>query len=119
MSEEHYNAAGAYVDYGDADALLPVDQLAARVYRGRDAEVALSAVDADAVVVVAPSGLASGYALTQRPLTAVDVDTLAPDTVARVADAAGVDLASYEYVQVGRTTTPAENHSLREFSADD
>lgn len=119
MSEEHYSTAATYVDYGDAAALLPVDQLAARVYRGRDAECALSAVDADAVVAVVPSGLASGYALTQRPLTVVDVDTLAPDAVARVADDAGVDLDSYEYVQVGRLTTPAQNHSLREFSADD
>ncbi|KAB7513221.1 MULTISPECIES: hypothetical protein [Halobacteriales] len=115
MSIAHFFDAGGYLDYGDAVALLPVEELRARVYTHRDAECALRDAPADSVLAIRPTGLASSYALTQRPLTAIEVASLDDELRNQIDGAVDVDLAQFELIQVGRATTPAQNRSLAEF----
>jgi len=115
MSIAHFFDAGGYLDYGDAAALLPVEELRARVYTHRDAECALSDAPADSVLAIRPTGLASSYALTQRPLTAIEVASLDDKLRNQIDGAVDVDLAQFKLIQVGRATTPAQNRSLAEF----
>ena len=115
MSVAHFFDASGYLDYGDAAALLPVEELRARVYTHRDAECALRDAPADSVLAIRPTGLASSYALTQRPLTAIEVASLDDELRNQIDGAVGVDLAQFELIQVGRATTPAQNRSLAEF----
>lgn len=115
MSTEHFSDAGGYLDYGDAAALLPVEKLRARVHTHRDAECALRDVPAGSVLVVRPTGLASSYALTQRPLTAIKVASLNDDLRNQISRVVDTDLGQFELIQVGRAATPAQNRSLTEF----
>lgn len=111
----HYYDAGAYVDYGAVTPLFPVDDLNAGVHTHRDAELVLSRVQADRVVAVRPTGLASSYALVQRPLVAIQLSSLKERDWETLAAATDIDLAEYEWLQVGRVTAPAQNHSLAEY----
>ncbi|WP_246989143.1 hypothetical protein [Halorientalis marina] len=115
MSAGHFHNAGGYIDHGDATALFPVAALAGTVHTHRDAVLVLGAADREAVLVVRPTGLASSYALTQRPLTAVEIESLDNETREALTTTAEVDLDGFEYVQIGRSTTPACNRSLAEF----
>jgi len=115
MSIGHFFDAGGYLDYGDAAALLPVDELRARVYTHRDAERVLGDAPADSVLAIRPTGLASSYALTQRPLTAIEVASLDVELREQLDRELDTDLAQFELIQVGRATTPAQNRSLAEF----
>jgi len=116
MPSGHFTAAGGYLDHGDAAALFPVERLSATVHRARDAHLALGRADGDDVVVVRPTGLASSYFLTQRPLTAIEVASLDENVVVRLGASAGLDLDTFELVQIGRSRSMPENHSLLEFS---
>jgi hypothetical protein len=115
MSMGHTSDAGGYLEYGEASVLLPVEDLNATVLTHRDAERALENASAETVLAVKPTGLASSYALTQRPLTAIVVASLGDELRERIEEAADADLANFEYIQVGRVTTPAQNRSLAEF----
>jgi len=115
MSTGHLYGAGGYLDYGDAAPLLPVDELQANVYTHRDAECALKDASAESVLATRPTGLASSYALTQRPLTAIEVPTLDDAIRRRIDGAVDVDLAQFALLQVGRATMPAQDRSLAEF----
>jgi len=115
MSIGHFFDAGGYLDYGDAATLLPVEELQARVYTQRDAERALGDAPADSVLVIRPTGLASSYALTQRPLAAIEVASLDDKHRDQIDVAVDADLAQFEFIQVGRATTPVQNRSLAEF----
>jgi hypothetical protein len=115
MSVGHFYDAGGYIDHGDATVLFPVAAVAGTVHTHRDAELALGDADSEAVLVVRPTGLASSYALTQRPLTAVEIDSLNIETREALTTTAEVDLDRFEYVQIGRSTTPARDRSLVEF----
>ena len=116
MSKGHYWSAGASVDYGDADCLFPVDELAATVLQYRDARLALAEADGERVIVVAATSLATGYALTQRPLTAIPVDGLAPPVRAQIDAALDGSLESFDLIQIGKWNSPCVNHSLAEFT---
>jgi hypothetical protein len=115
MSAGHYFDAGGYISVGAAAPLRPVSALEARVYTHRDAERVLDAVTADEVLVVAPTSLASSYALTQRPLTAIEVTSLRAAVRERLQAGTDTDLNQFEYIQLGRQPTPAQNRSLSEF----
>ncbi|KAB1198559.1 MULTISPECIES: hypothetical protein [Haloferax] len=116
MLKGHFTSAGASIEYGDAEVLFPVDDLDATVLQHRDAQLALADADGSAVVVVAPTSLATSYALTQHPLTAIAVDSL-PDTVrAELADALDTSLEAFELVQIGKWSTDSPNRSLTEFT---
>ena len=115
MTKRHFYDAGGYLDHGDAAALLPVEELRARVYTHRDAECALRNAPANSVLAVRPTGLASSYALTQRPVTVIEVASLDDELRNQIDGAVGADLAQFELAQVGRATTPAQNRSLAEF----
>ena len=115
MSIGHFFDAGGHLDYGDAATLLPVEELQARVYTHRDAERALKDASAESVLAIRPTGLASSYALTQRPLTAVEVASLDDEFQEQLDRALDPDLAQFELIQLGRATTPAQNRSLAEF----
>lgn len=115
MSVRHFFDAGEYLEYGEASVLLPVKDLNATVHTHRDAEQALKNASAETVLAVKPTGLANSYELTQRPLTAIVVASLGDELQERIQEAADADLADFEYIQVGRVTTPAQNRSLAEF----
>lgn len=114
MSAGHFFDAGGYLEYGEAVTLRTVEELQARVYTHRDAECALGDAPADSVLVIRPTGLASSYALTQRPLTAIEIASLDDERREQIDGAVDTDLAQFELIQVGRTT-PAGNRSLAEF----
>jgi len=115
MSIGHYYDAGGYLDHGDASVLFPVEELAATVHTHRDAELVLTDADPESVLVVRPTGLASSYAITQSPLTAIEIASLNEDIVDYLR--AGIDDPTrFEYIQVGRTAKAAQNHSLAEYS---
>jgi hypothetical protein len=101
MSIAHFFDAGGYLDYGDAAALLPVEELRARVYTHRDAERVLGDAPADSVLAIRPTGLASSYALTQRPLTAIEIASLDDELRNQIDGAVGVDLAQFELIRLG------------------
>lgn len=115
MSIGHSYDAGGYIDHGDASVLFPVEELSATVYTHRDAERVLSETAPESVLVVKPTGLASSYALTQRPLTAIDVASLNDDIVDHLRTDED-NPTRFEYIQVGRATKPEQNHSLAEYS---
>lgn len=116
MPKGHFGSSSGSVEYGSVPELLQTDTLDATVYRGRDAELALAAVDGSDVIVVAPTSLATSYALAQYSLTAIPVDSLPPTTRAEVADALDDSIESFEFVQIGKWVTDSPNHSLAEFS---
>lgn len=113
----HFYDAGGYVDHGDAASLFPVESLSGGVAQHRDAQIELDSVRSEEVLVVSPTGLASGHFLTQHPITAVEIDSLPPETTATIADRAAVDLDAFEVIQIGRRPAGVQNHSLGEYSA--
>ncbi|WP_436903528.1 hypothetical protein [Halovenus halobia] len=115
MSIGHFYEAGGYVDHGDAKILLPVDELQATVHTHRDAEIALKNVPAKAVLAVRPTGMASSYALTQRPLAAIEINSLPEEPRAQLDHLIKDDLRQFELVQIGRQPHTSQNRSLAEF----
>ena len=115
MHIEHYTGAGAYLNHGAVIPLLPAEQLTATVYTHRDAERVLTDAPGDRVIAVRPTGLASSYALTQRPLTAVALETLSAQERQVLAEETDIDIGTFEWLQIGRATTPSQNHSLAEY----
>jgi len=116
MHKGHFETAGEHVEYGDASYLFPVEQLDATVRQYRDAQREIQNVCGEDVVAVAPTSLASSYALTQRPLTAIVVDTLSIDTFHRLDSVTDARLDSFAVIQIGKWTSESENHSLSEFT---
>jgi len=94
--------------------LFPVEDLAATVHTHRDAELVLTDADPESVLVVRPTGLASSYALTQRPLTAIKIGSLNDDTLNHIRSTID-DPGRFEYIQIGRATRSAQNRSLAEY----
>ena len=115
MSIGYSTEAGGYVDYGDAKVLLPVDELQATVHTHRDAELAINDTPPEAVLVVTPTSMASGYALVQRPLAAIEVDSLSRELWAQLNRLIDNDLEQYLLIQVGRQPHASQNRSLSEF----
>ena len=116
MSNEHFHSAGASVEYGTAACLFPVDELDATVLQHRDAQLALDAVDGDAVIVVSPTSLATGYALGGHPVTAIRVDSLPTEISSTLDDAVERDIKSFDLIQIGKWNHSSPNHSLAEFT---
>lgn len=116
MSKEHFHSAGASIEYGTASCLFPVDEVDATVLQHRDAHLALGAVDGDAVIVVSPTGLATGYKLGGHPVTAIRVDSLPAEIKATIDAAIDDDIETFELIQVGKWHHSSPNHSLAEFT---
>ena len=85
------------------------------VYTHRDAQRVLGDAPADSVLAIRPTGLASSYALTQRPLAVIKLGSLDDKHRDQIDGAVDADLAQFELTQFGRATTPAQNWSLAEF----
>ncbi|MDB2239395.1 hypothetical protein [Halorubrum ezzemoulense] len=116
MSNGHFYTAGASVEYGTASCLFPVDELDATVLQHRDAQLALDAVDGDAVIVVSPTSLATGYKLGSHPVTAIRVDSLPADITATLDAAVEDDIETFDLIQIGKWNHSSPNHSLAEFT---
>jgi hypothetical protein len=116
MSEGHFKSAGDSIDYGDATALFPVEDLDAVVHQYRDAQLALADVDGPEVIAVAPTSMATGYALGGHPLTAISVASLSATIRTQLADELDGSIDRFELIQVGRWTVDTPNHSLAEFT---
>lgn len=117
MSKRHPNRQGASIEYGAADCLFPVTELNATVFQQRDAELALDGVDRSAVIVVHPTGLATGYRLARHAHTAITVDSLSGEVRAQIDDALDHSLQTFELVQVGKESSDSSNRSLTEFTS--
>lgn len=116
MLRGYFESAGASIDYGDATALFPVDELDATVLQYRDAELALDDVDGAAVIVVAPTSLATSYALTQHALTAIPIESLLPTVQAQLDENSEESLEAFELIQIGKWNSDSTDHSLSEFA---
>jgi len=117
MLEGHFESAGASIEYGAADCLFPVDELDAIVLQHRDAQIALDNADGSDVVVVAPTSLATSYALTQHTLTAIPVENLSTAVRTQLVDALATSVDEFELIQIGKWNTNSQNHSLAEFKS--
>ena len=98
MSIRHFFDAGGYLDHGDASVLLPVEKLDATVHTHRDAELALGNTVSESVLAVRPTGLASSYALTQRPLMAIEVASLDEGIRAQLEKPLDGSLVQFEFI---------------------
>ena len=116
MSKGHFYSARASVEYGTAACLFPVDELDATVLQHRDAQLALDAADGDAVIVVSPTSLATGYKLGGHPVTAIRVDSLPTEISSTLDDAVERDIKSFDLIQIGKWNHSSPNHSLAEFT---
>ena len=116
MPKGHFQSAGGRIEYGDAKCLFPVEELDATVSQYRDAELALDGVSGDDVIIVAPTSLASSYALTQRPLTAIVVDSLPPGIEAQLDGALEAPIEAFHLIQIGKWNASSPNRSLGEFT---
>jgi len=116
MSKGHFESAGGYIDYGDATALFPIEELDAAVYQYRDAQLALADVDSSEVIAVAPTSMATGYALGGHPLTAILVASLSATLRTQLAEELDGSIDRFELIQVSRWKAHSLNHSLAEFT---
>jgi hypothetical protein len=116
MLDEHFESAGATIDYRDATGLFPVAELDATVLQYRDAQLALDDVDGPDVIVVAPTSLATSYRLTQHALTAIPIETLPKAIKVRLDDEVAAPIETFELIQIGKWNTDSPNHSLAEFT---
>ncbi|WP_418284858.1 hypothetical protein [Halorubrum sp. DTA46] len=116
MLKGHFQSAGASIDHGDASVLFPVEELRAAVLQRRDAELALADADAENVIIIAPTSLASSYFLTQHPLTAIPVDELSPGVRSTLADALDTPVEAFDLIQIGKWVTDSLDHSLAEYT---
>ncbi|AWB28393.1 hypothetical protein HARCEL1_12105 [Halococcoides cellulosivorans] len=115
MSVGHFTDGGGYVDHGDASVLFPVEEINAILHTHRDAELALERTPAESVLVVRPTGLASSYALTQRPITVIEVSSLDDEVRELLGERVDGELSDFELIQVGKAVAPTKNRSLGEF----
>lgn len=116
MSVGHFESAGGYVDYGDATVLFPVEDLDGTVYQYRDAQLALADADGSDVIAIAPTSMATGYALGRQPLTAIPVESLSTSVQAQLAEGLDKPIETFELIQIGRWTVDSPNRSLSEFA---
>lgn len=116
MPKEHFESAGASIDYGDAVCLFPVNELDATVLQYRDAQLALDDVDGSDVIVVAPTSLATSYFLTQHALTAIRIKSLSTTVQTHIDTALAAPLDTFEFIQIGKWNSNSPNHSLAEFT---
>lgn len=104
------------MEYGDADVLFPVEDLDATVLTHRDAQLALADADGADVIIVAPTSLATSYALGQHALTAIRVDSLPADDRTHLDGVLDAPIETFDLIQVGKWTRDSPNHSLSEFT---
>lgn len=116
MLKGHFESAGASIEYGHADCLFPVDALDATVLQYRDAQLALDDVDGSAVIVVAPTSLATSYFLTQHALTSIAVDTLPTAVQTQLATVLDAPLDTFDLIQIGKWNSDSPDHSLAEYA---
>jgi hypothetical protein len=116
MPKGHFTSAGASIEHGDASMLFPVEELDGTVLTGRDAELALANTDSAAVIVIAPTSLASSYFLTQHGLTAIPIDELVPAVRSRLAGALDKPIETFDLIQIGKWATDSPDHSLAEYT---
>jgi len=116
MLKGHFGSSGASIEYGAADCLFSVDDLDAAVLQHRDAQLALDDVDGSDVIVVAPTGLATSYFLTQHALTAIPTDSLSTAVQTQLANELDEPVDTFELIQIGKWSRDSPNHSLTEFT---
>lgn len=116
MTKGHFQSAGGRIEHRDAKCLFPVEELDATVSQYRDAELVLDDASGDDVIIVAPTSLASSYALIQRPLTAIVVDSLPTEIKAQLDDALEAPIESFHLIQIGKWNASSPNRSLGEFT---
>lgn len=116
MLKGHFESAGARIEYGDADSLFPVEELDATTYQYRDAQLALADMDSDDVIIITPTSMTTSYFLTQHPLTAVTVDSLATTVRSSLNDSLEASIDGFDVIQIGKWNTDSANHSLAEFA---
>lgn len=117
MLKGHFTSAGASIDYGAATELFPVNELNAAVLQHRDAQLVLDGVEGEDVIVVAPTSLATSYALTQHALTAISVESLPLAVQASIDEEVEESFETFELIQIGKWNTDSPNHSLAEFTS--
>jgi len=116
MPKGHTDSNKGTIEYGDASPLFPVAELDATVHQYRDAALALADADDSNVVAVAPTSMATGYALGQHALTAIGVESLSAEVRNQIDDALETPIESFDLIQIGRPRSDSPNHSLTEYT---
>ena len=116
MSKGHFESAGGYIDYRDATALFPVEDLDAVVHQYRDAQLTLEEATGSDIIVISSNSLATSYVLTQHPLTTISVESLSTVVWNKLNDELDVPLDTFEFIQIGKWNGESPNRSLAEFA---
>jgi hypothetical protein len=116
MLNGHFRSAEGRVEYGEADVLFPVEDLDATVRTHRDAELALGDADGADVIIVAPTSLATSYALTRHALAAIRVDSLPTDVRTHLDGVLDAPIETFDLIQIGKWNQDSPNRSLSEFT---
>jgi len=116
MLKEHFESAGASIDYGDAAGLFPVENLDTTVLQHRNAELTLDDAVGNDVIVVAPTNLATSYFLTRHTLTVIPIDSLPAALRTQLDDEIAAPLYSFTLIQIGKWVTDSPNRSLAEYT---
>jgi len=115
MTSENLHENGGTIQHDGAASLFPLRQLEGTVHRYRDAHLKRESADNSRIVIVGPTSLASSYFLAQHPLSLIELSTLSPKQRDKLSAATELDLAEFEFIQVGRGHAQSQNHSLSEY----
>lgn len=105
------------VQFGVVSELFPVAELDAPLVRNRDALLRLEELDEEAIIVVVPESMATGYHLGDHELTLIAIEDLPAALTRAVSAAVDGPIEAYTHVQLGKQIESGPNCSLPEFGS--
>ena len=105
------------VQFGVVSELFPVAELDAPLVRNRDALLRLEELDEEAIIVVVPESMATGYHLGDHELTLIAIADLPTALTRAVSAAIDGPIEAYTHVQLGKQIESGPNRSLSEFGS--
>ena len=105
------------VQFGVISELFPVAELDAPLVRNRDALLRLEELDEEAIIVVVPESMATGYHLGDHELTLIAIADLPAALTRAVSAAVDGPIEAYTHIQLGKQIESGPNRSLSEFEA--
>jgi hypothetical protein len=105
------------VPFGAVDGLFPVAELDAPIVQNRDAQLRLKELDEEAIIAIAPDGMATGYYLGAHELTLIPISELSPPLKQALSQAVDGSIEKYSHVQLGKHIESGANRTLSEFNS--
>ncbi len=106
------------VQFGVVSDLFPVAELDAPLIQNRDAQLRLEELDEEAIIVVAPESMATGYHLGSHELTLIAIEDLPEAQTRAVSEAVDGPIEAYSHIQLGKQIESGPNRSLSEFGSE-